>query len=84
MQINARLKRPEDFRDIVVARGAAAGMPVKLWQVADVVDGPQEIESLALYNGQRTVLLSVQKSQGENTIEVVDGLHKALAGRQAR
>jgi HAE1 family hydrophobic/amphiphilic exporter-1 len=47
--------------------------------VADVVDGPQEVESLALYNGQRTVLLSVQKSQGENTIAVVDGLRKALA-----
>ena len=53
---------------------------VKLWQVADVVDGPQEVESLALYNGQRTVLLSVQKSQGENTIDVVDGLNRALAG----
>ena len=58
-------------------------MPVRLWQVADVVDGPQEIDSLALYNGQRTVLLSVQKSQGENTIEVVDGLHKALEDDQA-
>jgi HAE1 family hydrophobic/amphiphilic exporter-1 len=76
VQINARLKRPEDFRDIVVAR--RGGQPVRLWQVADVVDGPQEVESLALYNGQRTVLLSVQKSQGENTIEVVDGLYKAL------
>ena len=77
VQINARLKRPEDFRDIVVARKGGrrrGGQPVKLWQVADVVDGPQEVESLALYNGQRTVLLSVQKSQGENTIEVVDGL----------
>jgi HAE1 family hydrophobic/amphiphilic exporter-1 len=77
VQINARLKRPEDFRDIVVAR--RGGNAVKLWQVVDVVDGPQEVESLALYNGQRTVLLSVQKSQGENTIEVVDGLNKALA-----
>lgn len=76
VQINARLKKPEDFRDIVVAR--KAGNSVKLWQVADVVDGPQEVESLALYNGQRTVLLSVQKSQGENTIEVVDGLMRAL------
>jgi HAE1 family hydrophobic/amphiphilic exporter-1 len=54
----------------------------KLWQLADVVDGPQEVESLALYNGQRTVLLSVQKSQGENTIEVVDGLRKALVDAQ--
>jgi HAE1 family hydrophobic/amphiphilic exporter-1 len=55
---------------------------VKLWQVADVLDGPQEQESLALYNGQRTVLLSVQKSQGENTIAVVDGLKRALADAQ--
>ena len=90
VQINARLKRPEDFRDIVVARrgsvggaGGATGNAVKLWQVADVVDGPQEIDSLALYNGKRTVLLSVQKSQGENTIEVVDGLRKALAEAEA-
>jgi hydrophobic/amphiphilic exporter-1 (mainly G- bacteria), HAE1 family len=86
VQINARLKRPEDFREIVVARKAAVGgnptstpTAIKLWQVADVVDGPQEVESLALYNGQRTVLLSVLKSQGENTIEVVDGLNAALA-----
>jgi HAE1 family hydrophobic/amphiphilic exporter-1 len=81
VQINARLKRPEDFREIVVAR--RGGTPVKLWQVADVVDGPQEVESLALYNGERTVLLSVQKSQGENTIGVVDGLLKALDDAKA-
>jgi hydrophobic/amphiphilic exporter-1 (mainly G- bacteria), HAE1 family len=81
VQINARLKRPEDFRDIVVAR--RGGNAVKLWQVADVSDGPQEIDSLALYNGQRTVLLSVQKSQGENTIAVVDGLNKALTDAKA-
>jgi HAE1 family hydrophobic/amphiphilic exporter-1 len=95
VQINARVKRPEEFRDIVVARKSFAGgagtsgvvagsgssaAPVRLWQVADIVDGPQEVQSLALYNGQRTVLLSVQKSQGENTIEVVDGLFKALEG----
>jgi len=81
VQINARLKRPEDFRDVVVAR--RGGNAVKLWQVADVADGPQEIDSLALYNGQRTVLLSVQKSQGENTIAVVDGLYKALTDAKA-
>jgi hydrophobic/amphiphilic exporter-1 (mainly G- bacteria), HAE1 family len=81
VQINARLKTPREFRDIVVAR-KANGSVVKLWQVADVLDGPQEQESLALYNGQRTVLLSVQKSQGENTIAVVDGLKRALAEAQ--
>ncbi len=48
-------------------------------QVATVRDGAQELESLALYNGQRTLLLSVQKAQDENTIAVVDGLKKAVA-----
>ena len=77
VQISARLKTPAEFRDIVVTR--RGGLPIKLWQLADVVDGPQELERLALYNGVRTVLLSVQKSQGENTIAVVNGLKKALA-----
>src|SRR6218665_103619 len=77
VQIDARMQRPEDFGQIIVAR--RNGAPVRLSQVARVHDGAQELESLALYNDQRTLLLAVQKSQGENTIEVVDGLHAAVA-----
>ncbi|MBY0409499.1 MAG: efflux RND transporter permease subunit, partial [Burkholderiaceae bacterium] len=77
VQIDARMQRPEDFGRIIVAR--KNGAPVRLDQVARVNDGAQEVDSLALYNGQRTLLLSVQKSQGENTIEVVDGLNAAVA-----
>jgi len=77
VQIDARMQRPEDFGRIIVARKNNA--PVYLDQVARVNDGAQEVESLALYNGQRTLLLSVQKSQEENTIEVVDGLNAAVA-----
>jgi HAE1 family hydrophobic/amphiphilic exporter-1 len=80
VQINARMQRPEDFAQIIVARrGAGSAVPVRLGQVARVVDGPQEIESLALYNGQRTLALTVLKAQGQNTIEVVDGLNRVLA-----
>ena len=77
VQIDARMKRPEDFGKIIVAR--KNNLPVRLDQVATVKDGAQELETLALYNGQRTLLLSVQKSQDENTIGVVDGLNKAVA-----
>ena len=76
VQIDARMQRPEDFGEIIVAR--RNGVSVKLKQVATVNDGAQELESVALYNGSRTLLLSVQKSQDENTIGVVDGLRKAL------
>ncbi|MBP6899405.1 MAG: efflux RND transporter permease subunit [Burkholderiaceae bacterium] len=76
VQIEGRVARPDELERLVVAR--RNGQPVRLGQVARVVDGPEEIESLALYNGGRTIALEVQKSQGENTIQVVDGLMKAL------
>jgi len=76
-----RMQRPEDFGSIIVAR--KNGTPVRLDQVARVADGAQEAETLALYNGQRTLLMNVQKSQDENTIVVVDGLVKALAEMQS-
>lgn len=82
VQIDARMQRPEDFGRIIVARKGAA--PVRVDQVARIADGGQEVESLALYNGQRTLLLQVQKSQDENTIAVIDGLKAAVQEMQAQ
>jgi HAE1 family hydrophobic/amphiphilic exporter-1 len=76
IQIAARMQRPEDFGQIIVAR--KNGAAVRVGQLARVADGAPEVETLALYNGQRTLLLNVQKSQDENTIAVVDGLVKTL------
>mgnify|MGYP001224278092 FL=1 len=81
VQLAGRVERPEDFARLVVAR--RGGAPVHLGQVADVRDGAQEQESLALHNGQRTLLLNVQKAQDENTIGVVDGLYRAVAEMQS-
>ncbi|WP_066253897.1 efflux RND transporter permease subunit [Hydrogenophaga flava] len=81
VQVLSRLKNPQDFGQIIVAR--RGGSPVHLSQVARVSDGTQEVESLALYNGQRTLLLQVQKSQDENTIAVTDGLKKAVESIKA-
>jgi HAE1 family hydrophobic/amphiphilic exporter-1 len=77
VQIDARMQRPEDFGRIIVARKGST--PIRLAQVATVQDGPQELETLALHNGQRTLLLSVQKAQDENTIAVIDGLTRTVA-----
>ena len=76
LQVQGRIQRPEDFGQITVVQRANG--PVRLHQVARISDGAQAAESLALYNGQRTLLVTVQKAQDENTIAVVDGLRKAL------
>ncbi|WP_019141874.1 efflux RND transporter permease subunit [Noviherbaspirillum massiliense] len=76
VQIQGRVKNPEEFGRIIVAR--RGGQPVTLSQIATVVDGQEEQESLATFNGQRTLALNILKAQGENTIAVVNGLQAAL------
>jgi hydrophobic/amphiphilic exporter-1 (mainly G- bacteria), HAE1 family len=76
VQVQARMQRSEDFANIIVSR--KAGTAITVGMLARVKDGAQEVESLALYNGQRTLLLAVQKAQDDNTIDVVDGLKKAI------
>ncbi len=82
IQIQGRMLRPEDFGQIIVTRKNTT--PIRLNQVATVNDGAQEVESLALYNGQRTLLMTVQKAQDENTIDVIDGLNKTVAEMNAQ
>ncbi|MGA8513710.1 MAG: efflux RND transporter permease subunit, partial [Burkholderiaceae bacterium] len=65
VQVQARMLRPEDFAKIIVAR--KAGSAVTVGQLARISDGAQEAENLALYNGERTLLLTVQKAQDDNT-----------------
>lgn len=77
VQVQGRIGDPADFKRIIVAR--RGGQPVLLSQVATVVDSQQEQETLALYNGRRTLAIEILKAQGQNTIEVVDGLRQALA-----
>jgi hydrophobic/amphiphilic exporter-1 (mainly G- bacteria), HAE1 family len=72
VQITGRIARAEQFNGLIVAR--RAGQPVFLRDVATVVDGQEEQESLALIDGQRTIALDILKAQGQNTIEVVDAV----------
>lgn len=81
VQLDGRMERPGDFERIIVARRGAS--PIYLSQVASVRDAAQEQDTLALYNGRPTLLLTVQKAQDENTIEVVDGLERAAVALQS-
>jgi hydrophobic/amphiphilic exporter-1 (mainly G- bacteria), HAE1 family len=76
VQIKARILNVADFGKIVVAR--RAGQAILLSQIARIVDGEEESESGAYINGSRAVALDIVKSQGENTIAVVDGVRKTM------
>jgi HAE1 family hydrophobic/amphiphilic exporter-1 len=81
VQIKARLNSPRDFANLIVARRGANGKnaPVTLGQVAEIEDGQQEEENVALINGRRALSIDIVKAQGENTIAVVDGVRRVAA-----
>jgi hydrophobic/amphiphilic exporter-1 (mainly G- bacteria), HAE1 family len=54
------------------------GRILRIGDVAKVVDGAKSIESLARYDGQDIVVLSIVKQAGTNTISVVDAVNKRL------
>jgi HAE1 family hydrophobic/amphiphilic exporter-1 len=76
VQIKGRFVNPLEFRRLIVAQRPNG--PVYLEQVADVVDGEEELESLAMVNGQRAVSMDIVKTSGANTIDVVDKAHAVM------
>ncbi len=53
--------------------------PVRVEDVARVEDGAEEEASAATVDGQSTVVLSIRKQSGQNTVAVVDAIRSRLA-----
>jgi len=71
-----------DYRDLVVAwRDGAA---VRLSDVATVFDGPENVYTLGLFNGQPAVIVLVTRQPEANVIETVDGIRDLLPSLQAQ
>jgi multidrug efflux pump len=71
-----------DYRDLVVAwRDGAA---VRLSDVAQVFDGPENINTLGLFNGEPAVIVLVTRQPAANVIETVDGVRALLPTLQAQ
>jgi HAE1 family hydrophobic/amphiphilic exporter-1 len=69
------LPHAADFRPIIIAY--RNGAPVRLSDVATVVDSVENTKIASSYNGRRGVVLSVLRQPDANTVEVVDRV-KAL------
>ena len=71
-----------DYRDLVVAwRDGAA---VRLRDVAEVIDGPENINTLGLFNGEPAVIVLITRQPAANVIETVDGVRALLPSLQAQ
>ena len=77
LRTRGRVQSVQAFGDIVVRQ--REGHPVLLRDVARVEDGMARAETSANLNGESTVLLTVRRQSGTNTVQVVDEVKQRLA-----
>ncbi|MEZ5290975.1 MAG: efflux RND transporter permease subunit [Vicinamibacterales bacterium] len=76
LRTQGRVQRVDEFNRIVVRQRDTH--PILLGDVARVEDGTAEPETLAAIDGVPTVLLSVRRQSGTNTVEVVNAVKARL------
>jgi len=72
-----RFDSVDQFGQVVVA--TQGGTPIRVADVATVIDAEEDARQSAFVNGQRAVVLEVRRQSGQNTLTVIDGVKKALA-----
>jgi multidrug efflux pump len=71
-----------DYRNLVIAWRNNA--PVRLQDVAQVVDGVQDVRTLGLFNGRPAVVVTITQQAGANIIRVVDSVRAVLPEVEAQ
>ncbi|MGZ4970578.1 MAG: efflux RND transporter permease subunit, partial [Methylobacter sp.] len=78
---NDQLRSASEYRDLVIAY--RNGAPVQLSDVAEVVDGAENVRLAAWANDNAAVIVNIQRQPGANVIEVVDRIKELLPKLQA-
>ncbi|MGD0299418.1 MAG: efflux RND transporter permease subunit, partial [Bryobacteraceae bacterium] len=76
VQSSGQLMNAAAYRPMIVAY--RNGNPVRLEQLGRVIDGVENDKAAAWANGERSVMLGVQRQPGANTVQVVDNVRKLL------
>jgi multidrug efflux pump len=81
LDANDQLKSAADYRSLVIAY--RNGAPVRLSDIADVIDGAENARLAAWADRTPAIILNIQRQPGANVIETVDRIKKLLPQLQA-
>ena len=77
LRVEGRVPSVPDLEQIVVRENN--DHPTRVADVATVEDGAEDLASYASEDGKATVVLSIRKQSGQNTVAVVDAIRERLA-----
>jgi HAE1 family hydrophobic/amphiphilic exporter-1 len=81
VQSSGQLINAEAYRPLIVEW--RNGVPIRLEQLANVIDGVEDNKTVAWHNGVRGMVLAVSRQPGTNTVEVVDNIRQLLPQLQS-
>src|SRR5712671_4260375 len=82
IKANGQLQNAQQFRQMVVAY--RNGAPVHLDELGTVLDDVENNKVASWFNGDRAVVLAIQRQPGTNTVEVANGVKDLLASLRAQ
>jgi len=82
VQANGQLQTAAAFRPLIVAY--RDGAPVRLQDIGAVVDGVQDSKVASWFNGERAIVLAIQRQPGTNTVAVATAVKKAMADMESQ
>jgi HAE1 family hydrophobic/amphiphilic exporter-1 len=78
----AAMRSAAEYRELIVAY--RNGQPVKLKEIANVVDGVENDKTANLYNNERSIVLAIYKQPDANTVKIVDSIYERLPTYRAQ
>src|SRR5258705_402690 len=78
----AAMRSAAEYRELIVAY--RSGQPVKLKEIANVVDGVENDKTANLYNNERSIVLAIFKQPDANTVKIVDSIYERLPTYRAQ
>ncbi|WP_224365542.1 efflux RND transporter permease subunit [Hyalangium versicolor] len=77
VRMTSEVKSVEQLRNLIIA--SPQGAPIRVRDVASVVDGPEEARGSASEAGASAVALIIRKQSGSNTVQVARNVTDSLA-----
>jgi multidrug efflux pump len=74
-------RHASDYHDTLIAWRNGAG--VRLSDVASVIDGPEDVRTMGVFNGKRAVPIVISRQPGANIVATVDALKAQVPALQA-
>src|SRR6266566_1525952 len=81
VQSSGQLMQASAYRPLIVQW--RKGVPLRLEELANVIDSVEDNKTIAWNNGTRGIILAVSRQPGTNTVQIVDNVRKLLPALQA-